>query len=400
MRTFFLCILFSVIALTSNAQWTSLSAGATVDLNDCFFLNRDTGFIVGGYGKILKTTDGGLNWGQYVISGQPWLHAVFFTDDLTGYAVGGGSVGGGCYKTTDGGASWNEQTTNMTTTALFSVFFTDASTGYIAGGNGNIIKTINGGTNWILQQNGSAGELHGVSFADSNHGWAVGNYVIRHTSNGGASWTTQQNSSCIFHSCVALDTSTCYVSGSGGIILKTNNGGQNWDTVATGTLSDITKIFFVDANTCYAVGGQGTILQSSDAGAHWNVQSSGLPFGILFSVYFPTPLNGYIVGGSGIFLKTDNGGITTGIRESLLKTNDVKVWPNPADDLVDITVSESIADIQYTITDLMGRTVDAGSITQPSIQLNLSAMNNGLYLLKLMSQQHVLSCKPLIIQHN
>jgi photosystem II stability/assembly factor-like uncharacterized protein len=43
--------------------------GAESPLLDVWFENETTGFVVGAFGLILRTTDGGANW-------EPWLHAV------------------------------------------------------------------------------------------------------------------------------------------------------------------------------------------------------------------------------------------------------------------------------------------------------------------------------------
>jgi hypothetical protein len=42
------------------------------------------------------------------------------------------------------------------------------------GGNGTILKTINGGINWISQNSGLTAELRSVTFINDSIGWAVG----------------------------------------------------------------------------------------------------------------------------------------------------------------------------------------------------------------------------------
>jgi photosystem II stability/assembly factor-like uncharacterized protein len=54
--------------------------GADAPLLDVWFVNESTGYIVGAFGLILKTSDGGARW-------EPWLHAVDNPKSLHFYAV-------------------------------------------------------------------------------------------------------------------------------------------------------------------------------------------------------------------------------------------------------------------------------------------------------------------------
>ena len=55
---------------------------------------------MGDYGTILKTTNGGENWGAQISGCSNNLYSVYFTDNQTGWAVGGyGTI----LKTTNGG---------------------------------------------------------------------------------------------------------------------------------------------------------------------------------------------------------------------------------------------------------------------------------------------------------
>ena len=128
---------------------------------DCFymfsvhFVNDNTGYAVGNkwvsqeqryYGDIYKTTDGGISWilkksillsANYI--GQ--FNSVFFIDADTGYIVGNGR---NIIKTVNGGEDWTEQPLGNLY-YLNNVFFADDNTGYAVGDYGMIFKTTNGG---------------------------------------------------------------------------------------------------------------------------------------------------------------------------------------------------------------------------------------------------------------
>ena len=367
-----MCLTF----LSTQAQWLNLPSGVSLDLNDVCFTSTTTGYVVGGNGYVMKTSNSGTTWIDKTFSTlpfaqRPWLHDITFTSASTGY-----TVGGGCWKTTDAGDTWTEQTTNWTTSALFSVDFPDANTGYMVGGSENIIKTKNGGANWVLKHTGSA-ELHGVSFADTSHGWAVGYGKVLHTMDGGNTWATQYTASENYWHCVAIDNNTCYVCGSSGQILKTINGGANWTIQSTGTLSDILQMYFINSTTGYATGGQSTILFTNDGGITWVPQYCAVSFGIFFGVCFTDLINGYICGGSGVMLKTTNGGIT-GI-EDVSGDNNFTLFPNPASDLITIYPSEDFIGKQILIFNSIGKCVRNEEIS--SDQISLKELPEGVYFI-------------------
>ena len=82
-------------------------------------------------------------------------------------------------RTTDGGTNWILQTSG-TTEILKSVFFTDADTGTAVGYGATILRTTNGGTNWFSQSSGISNSitLEDVYFLNANTGTAVGWMVV------------------------------------------------------------------------------------------------------------------------------------------------------------------------------------------------------------------------------
>jgi len=77
---------------------------------------------------------------QYSGTGSP-LKSVYFTSVDTGYAVGDN---GTILKTTDGGINWLTQN-SCTDVNLYSVHFPSVDTGYVVGDCGTILKTTDGG---------------------------------------------------------------------------------------------------------------------------------------------------------------------------------------------------------------------------------------------------------------
>jgi len=131
-------------------------------LIDCFFLNKDSGFVVGGIGNsfntrsgaILFTSDGGDTWINRAVTpprGQ-WCWKISFPDRLHGYVSLEMFNSSPVYflKTTDGGESWTEKIFLNIYANEEGIGFMNANTGWLGGWYFNTYKTTDGGDTWNL----------------------------------------------------------------------------------------------------------------------------------------------------------------------------------------------------------------------------------------------------------
>ena len=95
------------------------------------------------------------------------MNAVHFPNVSTGYAVGGNGL---ILKTVNGGNNWVALTSG-TTSILYSVFFTDADTGHAVGTSGTVLKTTDGGITWSSQKLSTTGRLTSVHFPTPTIGY-------------------------------------------------------------------------------------------------------------------------------------------------------------------------------------------------------------------------------------
>jgi photosystem II stability/assembly factor-like uncharacterized protein len=153
-------------------------------------VDAETGYAVGDYNTILKTTNGGGNWVSRP-AGTTQLYGVHFPRNVqTGYAVG---YNGTILKTTNGGEAWVFLSSG-TTFALYSVHFpSDDQTGYAVGEGGTVLKTTDGGVNWTNRATPASNILYSVQFPfDASTGYAVGaSGIIMKTTDGGASFVEE-----------------------------------------------------------------------------------------------------------------------------------------------------------------------------------------------------------------
>ncbi len=180
------------------------------------------------------------------------------------------------------------------------------------------MKSIDGGTTWLLAYSGFPNPMYGLYFISSTTGWACGAYGdIWKTSDGGANWTDQTPSALTFGwlwSIYFTDATHGFAVGSNQSYASTTDGGTNWtiSEMSGGVGVWYNNIFFTDANNGWIVG-HDEPLRTTDGGANWGLASTNITkadFGnqYMHDVFFTSPSTGYIVGNNGKFAKTVNGG--------------------------------------------------------------------------------------------
>ena len=197
-----------------------------VDLQQGWAVGRHE-FFGGGYGRIVRSDDGGRTWGLQHQVFDGYLHSVEALDAQTAFVTGEVPLGPRfLLRTTNGGQNWVDVSPSL---AVFrDTDFVDASTGWTVGGL--IYKTTDGGQSWT-QQHAPPDLLYSVSFADAQHGWACGwGPTLLHTDDGGQTWTPQSapSSSNVYFRVRALSATTAWLAGNHGFVARTTNGGQSW----------------------------------------------------------------------------------------------------------------------------------------------------------------------------
>src|SRR4030095_943459 len=292
---------------------------------------------------------------QTIFNPAQSLQAIRFYDANTGYTcapVYGGSTYE-IHKTTNAGLSWVDQNAGYTGTRFMAIYILHPDTVYISGNEGIILKTVNGGSNWVTIYSEATLQLWGLHFVNSFTGYTVGSAGrVMKTTNAGANWVNQtaptgtslasvyfinENTGFISGYAIALKTTNAgtnwinmnapffssfenfreifffnenlglYVSDAGRIG-KTTNSGTNWTLVNSGTTRSLFGVYFINTQTGYACGDMGAIVRTTDGGDNWTAQTSPLNE-IYTDIWFTSANTGYISSWSGKVLKTTNGGI-------------------------------------------------------------------------------------------
>src|SRR5690606_9382342 len=141
---------------------------------------------------------------------------------------------------------------------LLMIFFIYCSAGY---------------AQWISQTSGTNQNLYDIEFLNENTGWAVGDAgVVIKTTNGGINWINVPNPSInaggILVSVEPIDSSIVYVVGGHNVILKTTNGGQSWIEIRNGPFGagyGFTGISYLNKDTLWFCGGN-RVFRTFDGG--------------------------------------------------------------------------------------------------------------------------------------
>ncbi len=178
---------------------------------------------------------------------------------------------------------WFWQNPTPTGNDIYRIKFVNNNIGFAAGSYGTVIKTYNGGANWINVSTGSKNLLTGMYFLNFNTGFVAGlNSTIFKTTNGGSNWincsvtdTVDFESIVMFNSVTGIAISSGYNNGSG--VFRTTNSGINWvRSPFPGNTFQNREISMTDSNNAFIFGyntaasGGGYILKTSDKGSSWN----------------------------------------------------------------------------------------------------------------------------------
>jgi|GEM_PF-3029171 len=360
----------------------NLATSVPGDLKGVYFVDQNTGWVVGLDMAIFKTTDGGNSWTKQtniLWNGSPpailpWIFDVFFLDQNRGWVTGWPEL---ILHTEDGGKTWVEQHRNPISPKdnqpfnssnfcqdydsdgncvhvygvyLRKIRFTpDGQTGFSVGRYRYIFKTTNGGQQWTLLPsnwkspnwsptppctdpdtgqpvtihfNDYAPHLFSVDLLSANElfivGGAAGTYncqdwfnTIAHSADGGITWDFQvdlDQKQRFFD--VKFIGDVGWVVGGGGSILRTTDRGKTWavmNPTRSVTSTDLLGLAFPVLNQIWAVGENGVIVHTKDGGVSWEKQNSKTPLR-LERVWFVDAFHGWAAAHLGAVPRTSSGG--------------------------------------------------------------------------------------------
>jgi photosystem II stability/assembly factor-like uncharacterized protein len=245
-----------------------------------------TGYAVGDFGTLLKTTDGGDTWSGLPAGTFSNLTEVETLDANTVVA------GGGCVArlSIDGGATFARiaftpvESSCPDGSHLAALSYVSAGHGYLALADGSIFETTNGrefATKTALpgsrQAGGNATPTDLVMVTDTSGYAAMSDGNIFQTTDSGVTWKSVSNTNRAVRALTFVTDKIGYAVGDQSLFLKTTDGGATWVAKDVGGTAphNLTAIHCADEKTC---------VLTTDSGTQLAITTDG---GTTFA--FPTP---------------------------------------------------------------------------------------------------------------
>ena len=365
----------------------------------CFVAAIDT---VSSVASFWGTYDGGATWatvGTILNSSTSFADGVKFWDGNKGFCYGdptGTPKQFECYYTTDGGTTWTPAVTSVAPSPAAeygynggdcSAIVRGTGIGFIITDHGRVLKTTDYGMNWALTAApafSSTAQLASVKiYASSANNIIAANlttststawtWVI--SSDGGASWTSYTPSGKFYDyaMCHLPGTTNRYVSTSpsttnGAGVSYTVDGGANWTDFTdallqpSGTNIQCLAVGFYDVTTGWV--GNYDAAQSINSILKYHDVTAGVPI------------------------------------QQTLNGNDVNIYPNPSNGLVNFDISgPNAGDINISVFDVMGKLIFNQTLNTHGIMnsfFDFSSYAMGVYLVKLTSGTETTTKKLMI----
>ncbi len=262
---------------------------------------------------------------DFTVSGQKalGLRSLYFINKDTGWAVGDAISKAQILKTVDGGKNWVAQNSNSFEN-LDNVYFSSPNVGFTTGDNGTFLKTLDGGNTWssvttIPGSNFRPSYLSKFYFTSNYTGFYTTDYAIFKTNDSGENWNAVLENAeapitnIAFNSEGVHGIAVCF----SGKVYKTTDSGKSWDLVPQFTGSYFWDVSFTDKRIF--ISGAKALYQSLDTGNTWTevAFSRTMPENGYESVSFPTDKIGFCAGSPYEIYNTTDGGNTWNYQVSL-----------------------------------------------------------------------------------
>jgi photosystem II stability/assembly factor-like uncharacterized protein len=236
--------------------WEKQTSNATVYLFSVSFIDAREGWAVGDKATFVRTSDGGATWqlgklaasqeglteDQQLLAQEPVLYDVKFINSKTGWIVG---EFGNIWHTTDGGQSWKTQQESLIgdevldsldLPTFFGADFSDAQNGVAVGLDTRIARTRNAGGQWAFDQtdlkDSTEDPLYQPFMFPDTTAWSVGAAgVVLHQRSTGEPWlrvSLGREVNTWLRGVYFVDKDDGWIVGGFGHILHTTDGGQTW----------------------------------------------------------------------------------------------------------------------------------------------------------------------------
>jgi photosystem II stability/assembly factor-like uncharacterized protein len=172
------------VILTTSDQglhWERRDSTTSQRLLKVQALDAQHEYAVGAFGTFVSSKDGGITWHAHKLPWkdlvsrlvdefgyiEPNLNAVWFTTSQRGWIVGEFGL---VLQTNDGGATWRPHKYGSSLPQFYDIAFQDDSNGWIVGQHGILTETGDGGQTWATVSLATTNDLQAIAL---QNGWGI-----------------------------------------------------------------------------------------------------------------------------------------------------------------------------------------------------------------------------------
>jgi len=229
-----------------------------------------------------------------------------------------GTSNSGASNVSDVGNTW-QPAPSPTAMTLTAITFADTQHGWAVGHDAVIIHSNDGGKNWQLQHSAPEKQapLMDVWFENAQTGFAVGAYgAFYQTQDGGKSWQTRKVLADDTHinTLVGGSDGKIFLAGEAGLMARSLDHGKSWQPLKSPYAGSFFGALRLRGNTLLAFGLRGHVFRSTDFGKSWAAVSVATESSLMGGNILPDG-TAVIVGYDGlILLSTDQGKSFSSLR--------------------------------------------------------------------------------------
>ena len=408
---FKLLFVFSLYAqsFVADSAWNQQTPDSTDNFHSVFFTDSLRGWIAGEAG-IQASVDGGSNW-QFIKGSIDSNQRIldFYTIDARNMwmIVEEDTLGNlskrdnkvyHMYHSSDSAASWQKQYTSSDTYFKGSFFLND-TLGWMFGSAYSILKTSDGGSNWIIVYTDTlTGFIKDCYFLDELRGFAVGdNSTFLKTEDGGMSWSkdTALPAYASLNTVFPVNDEIIWTAGSLGRIFFSVDGGNTWTLKQLEIADDVFDLYFKNNKTGWAASANGKLHYTTTGDTTWN--TSEYSSENLYDIFFLDEDIGWITGSKGMILKTTDGGGEVNIEETQAVFLSKPPFPNPVRDKLRLQFENPEETARLRLIDLAGKSLKTGILEQGmrEIVLDVQDLPAGFYFLQISDKEKARTFKIL-----
>jgi len=253
----------------------------------------------------------------------------------------------------------------------------------------------NSGSSWTLKSSFTGTILTGLkSMNGALYAATTATGVLKSTNNGQtfspSSTGIPNNSLDKYISAIGNSSSALFAGTSGGKILRSTDNGANWTTVhnmGDGASTVYVNDIYVMINGVILVASDSGFVYSSNGGTTWTKYNNGLNYSNFENqIRKITVVGSHIVAAvstmvGGKIMRLPLATISVGINEHALTTLVSRAFPNPSADNFEIMCEDLLfeTNCEVLITDMLGKEVHRGILSNGVFTVNLSNQTSGVY---------------------